>query len=74
MGQYNYAGAITAIANELALAMLMGFDEPPRQPPEPSDTENIPQLAEATRRLCSSGAYVSFFLSFQNNWNNQVRL
>ena len=71
--RYTYAGVITAILNFLALVVLCCcFREPPRVKSEVAGEEASLSFGVVWNTVVRTGAYTSYFLSFQNNWGNQV--
>eukprot|EP00747_Dinoflagellata_sp_TGD_P202778 gnl/TRDRNA2_/TRDRNA2_76340_c0_seq1.p1 gnl/TRDRNA2_/TRDRNA2_76340_c0~~gnl/TRDRNA2_/TRDRNA2_76340_c0_seq1.p1 ORF type:complete len:335 (-),score=26.54 gnl/TRDRNA2_/TRDRNA2_76340_c0_seq1:118-1008(-) len=71
---YTYPGLLLAAANATgALVICIAFRAPPREVAEVQDLE-MPRPREILATVGRTGAYMSYFLSFQNNWNNQVLL
>mmetsp|Transcript_92265 Transcript_92265/g.192967 ORF Transcript_92265/g.192967 Transcript_92265/m.192967 type:complete len:475 (+) Transcript_92265:155-1579(+) len=66
LDKYTYAGVTMVILNLALLLNLQLLDEPPLRR---RDKGSIPGPKEVCRTLSSTGAYFSYVMSFQNNWN-----
>mmetsp|Transcript_17 Transcript_17/g.30 ORF Transcript_17/g.30 Transcript_17/m.30 type:complete len:584 (-) Transcript_17:30-1781(-) len=70
-------GILTGVFNLIALCIvLLFFDEPPPNKMQSNFQHTLEYNDNEKESACTilkkTGAYVSYFLSFQNNWNNQV--
>lgn len=71
--QFTLAGVFTALVNALCILTVVFFFKEPQRGPRPAGS-STPRCPDIGRTIWRSGAYVSYFLSFQNNWANQVFL
>lgn len=69
----NCAGFVVSLFNAVAaLVLFLVYVEPPR--PRIQGRAKAPSFAAVAKTLRTTGAWASFFFSFQNNWNNQALL
>lgn len=70
--KYTYVGVLTAVLNGIILMGMLALQEPRRSREQLSVP--TPKMREICRTVVRSRAYVSYLISFQNNWSNQVLL